>query len=109
MATSSRSSAAPWWRPAMICPRIAPLSWSSSISRKAERTREACPALFCVRSQNPAGPNGSQPSSPSPKAPSGIATANLAAQAEKHRKAERQQAAAGLEHARGDLADRPWK
>src|ERR1019366_3991577 len=40
----------------------------------AERTCEVCPALFWVRWEKPAGPNGIQPSSPSPNMPSGIAT-----------------------------------
>ena len=33
---------------------------------KGERTRETWPDVFCVRSEKPAGPNGSQPSRPSP-------------------------------------------
>ncbi len=47
---------------------MSPVSWSSSISRNAERTRDTCPGLFCVRAPKPAGPNGIQPISPNPMA-----------------------------------------
>ena len=55
-----------------------------------------------MRWEKPGSPNGIQPSNPSPATPQ-VTRKPRAAQAEKHRKADRERAAGALEHARGDF------